>query len=354
VKVRAKSFAVRGLLALVLIVAAVAFAQPTDEPESIARQAVEDWLSGKLSPPQNLGDLRNMTPEEAADWLRKYLAFPPPPPDLDINLDDPEVTQLPDGYRVSFPATAGQLGGEVVVRLSGEEPAAISWKPNGGMLPPWVRSNTVALLFAAASILLALQLLQGGVSRLWQAAWVLLAPYKKLYVFVNVLLYGLFILGAAAAYATPELARAVQEGVGMALETIGLGDAAKMGMSKLAWTIFYWNFSHGLLLTSFLPAALLGVPALLINMGRYLAFGFALSPAVIPWSAYVFHLPTLLIELQAYILVTFGGLVLLWETLKGRGYRYGFNLLGLTLLLGTLFLIAGAWYEAYELLYLLR
>ena len=325
-----------------------------EAPTLIAKQTVEQWLNGKLNPGYNINSLRNMTPEEAADWLRKNLAFPPPPSNLEVNLEDPQVKKLPDGYRVRFPATIDDQGGEVVVYISSNKPVGISWKPDGGMLPPWVRSNVMALLFAAASILFALQLLQGGVSRLWRAAWMLLAPYKKLYIFVNILLYGLFILGAAAAYATPELARAVQESIGAALETIGLGDAAQMGMSKLAWIIFYWNFSHGLLLTSFLPAIILGVPALLINMGRYLAFGFALSPAVVPWNAYVYHLPTLLIELQAYILVTFGGLALLWETLKGRGYRYGFNLLGLTLFLGTLFLIAGAWYEAYELLYLLR
>ncbi len=324
------------------------------DPAAVARRTVEQWLKGELSPGYDLNQLRNMTPEEAADWLRKYLAFPPPPPELEVNLDDPKVEKLPDGYRVGFPATLGQEGGEVVVRLSSGQPVSIGWKPNGGMIPPWVRSNAAALLFAAASILLTLQLLQGGFSRLGRATWVLLAPYKKLYVFLNLLLYGLFVLGAAAAYATPELARAVQDIVGMALETIGLGNASQMGMSKLAWIIFYWNFSHGLLLTSFLPAIFLGIPALLINMARYLALGFALSPVSFSWSVYVYHLPTLLIELQAYILVTFGGLVLLVETLKGRGYRYGFNLLGLTLLLGTLFLIAGAWYEAYEILYLLR
>jgi len=343
---------VRRLLLALLLIWPAALAQSAD-PAGVARQAVEQWLSGKLGPDRNLNELRDMSPEEAADWLRDYLAFPPPPPGLEVNLDDPQTQQVTGGYKVSFPATVGQEGGEVVVRVSGDRPLSIGWKPNGGMLPPWVRSDVAALFFAAASLLLALRLLQGGLAPLLKAAWGLLAPYRRLYVFVNVLLYGLFALGAAAAYATPDLARVLQEGIGMALETIGLGDAARMGMTKLAWVIFYWNFSHGLLLTSFLPALFLGVPALLVNMGRYLAFGFALSPAVIPWSTYVYHLPTLLLELQGYILVTFGGLVLLWETLKGRGYRYGLNLLGLTLMLGTLFLIAGAWYEAYELLYLL-
>jgi len=46
--------------------------------------------------------------------------------------------------------------------------------------------------------------------------------------------------------------------------------------------------------------------------------------------------------------------VLFWETFRGGGFRAGLRYLGLTLLLGTFFLLAGAWYEAFELVYLLR
>jgi len=358
VEAHRRSRAVRGLLLILLILAApvLAAANATGaNPEIVAQQTVKEWLEGKLSPSFDLDELREMSPEEAADWLRQYLAFPPPPAGLEINLDEPQLKETADGFLVSFPATIGQEGGEVIVHLDASgKPISLVWKPSGGLLPGWVHNKTIALIFAAVSILLALQLLQGGFGRLWRLSLEALAPYKRLYFYVSGLLYGLFILGAASAYAAPELARVFQEGLGMAIETIGLGDAAHMGMSQLAWTIFYWNFSHGLVLTSYIPALALGIPALLVNMARYLAFGFALSPAVIPWSSYVYHIPTLLIELQGYILVTFGGLVLLWETLKGRGFRYGLKLLNLTLMLGTLCLIAGAWYEAYELLYLLR
>ena len=344
----------RTVLLLLFLLVPVLAQVPDQNAVEIARQVVQQWLDGKLSKPLDFNELSKLNPEQTASWLRDYLAFPPPPPDLQVNLDDPKVSRSAGGLRVSFPATLSQRGGEVVVILQGDKPLRINWLPNGGMIPAWVKSDLARLLFAAASILLALALLQGGLARTWRAAWVLLAPYKKLYVYVNLLLYGLFVLGALAAYATPQLAQVLQQSIGMALENIGLQDATKMGVSKLAWVIFYWNFSHGLLLTSYLPALLLGIPALLINMGRYLAFGFALSPAVIPWSIYVYHLPTLLLELQGYILVTFGGLVLLAETLRGRGFRYGVSLLSVTLLLGTLFLIAGAWYEAFELLYLLK
>ncbi|BAW01737.1 hypothetical protein TTMY_1347 [Thermus thermophilus] len=112
------------------------------------------------------------------------------------------------------------------------------------------------------------------------------------------------------------------------------------------------NFSQGLFLTGFLPALLFGVPVLLLNALRYFAFGFALSPALLG-NAFLFHLPTLVLELQAYILVTFGGLVLLAKTLRREGYRSGLRGLLLAFYLGALFLLAAAWYEAWEVVFLL-
>ncbi len=335
-----------------LLVLAVAQA---GDPVALARDAVARWTTGELGAPIDLQELQNKTPNDMAELLRRTFAFPPPPPELEVNLDDPKVETLPTGaVRVSFPAMSGPAGGEVVVMIAQGEVERVAWLPSGGLLPAWVKSPVSRWLFTAASLLLLLNLFQGGVGRLWRSAWSELARYRKLYLYVNALLYGLFVLGAWLAYGMPELARALQEAVGGAIETIGLDSGVQAGPSALAWMVFYWNFTHGLLYTSFFPALLLGIPALLVNAARYYVFGFALSPAVIPPEVYALHVPTLLIELQAYILVTFGGLVLFWETFRGGGYRKGLRFLGLTLLLGTLFLIAGAWYESFEMLYLLR
>lgn len=337
-----------------IVLAALSLAQAPG-PVELAREAVARWAAGELTPQVGVGELQGKSPEEVAELLRRTVAFPPPPPDLEVNLDEAQVDELPaGGVRVRFPAVSGPVGGEVVVVVREGAVQRIAWRPSGGLLPGWVKSPVTRWIFAAVSLLLLLNLVQGGVGRLWRTAWRQLAGYRRLYWVTNLLLYGLFVFGALLAYAMPELATALQEAVGGAIETIGLEEGARGGVSGLAWMIFYWNFTHGLLLTSFFPALLLGLPALVVNAARYYVFGFALSPAVVPWSVYVWHLPTLVIELQAYILVTFGGLVLLWETFRGGGYRSGLRLLGVTLLLGTLFLLAGAWYEAFELLYLLR
>ncbi len=339
-----------GLLAVLLF----AWAQ-AQGPVDLAREAVEHWLRGELTPATDMQELQGRTPEEIAELLRQTVAFPPPPPGLEVNLDEALVEDLPaGGVRVRFPAVSGPVGGEVVAVVREGKVLRVAWRPGDGLLPGWVKSSLTRIVFVAFSLLLLINLVRGGAARLWRVSLAWLAGYRRLYWFTNAILYGLFIFGALLAYAMPELAQALQEVVSGAIETIGLDEGAETGVSGLAWMIFYWNFSHGLLLTSFLPALLLGFPALLVNAARYYIFGFALSPAVIPWSVYVWHLPTLLIELQAYILVTFGGLVLFWETFKGGGYRAGLRYLGVTLLLGTLFLVAGAWYEALEILYLLR
>ncbi|WP_287372241.1 stage II sporulation protein M [Oceanithermus sp.] len=336
------------------VLLAAAWAQAAD-PVALARDAVNRWIAGELTPAVSVQDLQGKTPEEIADLLRRTVAFPPPPPELEVNLEEAQVDALPaGGERVRFPAVSGSIGGEVVVVVADGRVERIAWRPSGGLLPGWVKSSVTRWIFAAVSLLLLLNAVQGGVSRWLRGAWAQLRGYRRLYWVVNLLLYGLFVFGALLAYAMPDLARALQEAVGGAIETIGLEEGVKGGVSGLAWMIFYWNFTHGLLLTSFFPALLLGLPALLVNAARYYVFGFALSPAVIPWSVYVWHIPTLLIELQGYILVTFGGLVLFWETFRGGGFRAGLRYLGLTLLLGTFFLLAGAWYEAFELLYLLR
>ncbi|XOB97726.1 stage II sporulation protein M [Deinococcota bacterium DY0809b] len=344
----------RWILGVGVLLFVAAWAQASD-PVAVARDAVSRWIQGELTPSVSMQDLQGKTPEEIADLLRRTVAFPPPPPELEVNLEEAQTDALPaGGERVRFPAVSGSIGGEVVVVVADGRVERIAWRPSGGLLPGWVKSPVTRWIFAAVSLLLLLNAVQGGVTRWLRSAWVQFAGYRRLYWAVNLLLYGLFVFGALLAYAMPDLARALQEAVGGAIETIGLEEGVKGGVSGLAWMIFYWNFTHGLLLTSFFPALLLGLPALLVNAARYYVFGFALSPAVIPWSVYVWHVPTLLIELQGYILVTFGGLVLFWETFRGGGFRAGLRYLGLTLLLGTFFLLAGAWYEAFELLYLLR
>lgn len=332
------------LLAFLLVLFPWAMASSSVE---LARQAAEVWLAGKLSP--RLEEVLRASPEEAPRLLERYALFPPPPKGLSLNLDSPRV----EGNRVLFPAAVGEQVGEVVVVLEGGEAKRVYFRPEGLALPGYLLTPLAGWGFLLLSAFWLFLLFQPSPFRAWLLeALALVRAHRGLYLFTNLLLYGLFALGALLAYGMPELARALQVLFGGALEAIGLEGAVEKGILVLAGVIFHWNFSQGLFLTGLLPALLLGVPVLLLNAVRYFVFGLALSPVLLG-PAFLLHLPTLLLELQGYILVTFGGLVLLAKTAGGEGYRKGLRALLLTFYLGALFLLLAAWYEAWEVRFLL-
>ncbi|WP_038055629.1 hypothetical protein [Thermus amyloliquefaciens] len=332
------------LLAWLLVLLPWALAS---SPAELARQAVEAWWAGELSP--SLEEVLRASPQEVPKLLERYALFPPPPKGLSLNLDSPKV----EGNRVLFPAAVGEEVGEVVVVLEGGEAKRVYFRPQGLSLPSYLLSPLAGWGFSLLSLFWLFLLFQPSPFRAWLGeALALLRAHRGLYLFTNLCLYGLFALGALLAYGMPEMAKAVQALFGGALEALGLEEAMGKGIPVLAGVIFQWNFSQGLFLTGLLPALLLGVPVFLLNALRYLVFGFALSPALLG-PTFLAHLPTLLLELQAYILVTFGGLVLLAKTVRGEGYRKGLRALLLAFYLGALFLVLAAWYEAWEVSVLL-
>lgn len=319
----------------------------------IARQAVQDWQAGKytVDPAQAIGK----PTEEAVRLLERGLAFAPPPRGLLVNLDEPQEEQTPRGVIVQFPATVSGRGGEVRVTIREGEVTRIGFAPEGGLLPAWVKNPLAWALFVALSLgwLVALRG-ENVLARWWREGWDLVRQYRGLYIGMNIGLYGLFVLGGLVAYANPQLVKLMQEMVGGALEQIGIGGALGGGVLGLAIVIFYWNFTNGLVLTTAVPGLFLGIPALLINATRYFILGFALSPVALPLANYLLHLPTIVVELQAYILATFGGMVLMLKTLRAEGYRAGLRALGRMVYLGAFFLLIGAWYEAFSILVLMR
>jgi hypothetical protein len=311
-------------------------------PEEVAREAVARWLKGELSP--RLEEVLKAPPEEAPGLLERYALFPPPPKGLSVNLEGAKV----EGNRVAFPAALGEEGGEVVVVLEGERVWRVFFRPEGLGLPAYLLTPLAGWGFVLLSLFWTWLLFQTSPFRAWLLeALALVRAHKGLYLFTNLFLYGLFALGALLAYGMPELARAMQVLFAGALEAIGLEKALGQGLPVLAGVIFHWNFSQGLFLTGLVPALFLGLPVLLLNALRYFAFGFALSPALLG-GAFLLHLPTLLLELQAYILVTFGGLLVLAKTARGEGYGKGLRALLVSFYLGAYFLLLAAWYEAWE------
>lgn len=335
---------------LVVLCFPFSFAQSNLE---LARQAVQDWQAGKytVDPSQAVGK----STEEAVRILERSFAFAPAPGGLSVNLNEPLEDQTPSGTIVKFPATVAGRGGDVRVTIRGGEVTRIGFVPEGGLLPPWIKHPLSWVLFVALSLgwLVALRG-NNRLARWWVEGWALVRQCRGLYIGMNIGLYGLFVLGGLVAYANPQLVKLMQEIVGGALEQIGIGGALGGGVLGLAIVIFYWNFTNGLVLTTAVPGLFLGIPALLFNAMRYFVLGFALSPVALPLANYLLHLPTIVVELQAYILATFGGMVLMLRTLRGEGYRSGLRALGLMVYLGAFFLLIGAWYEAFSILTLMQ
>ncbi|MGQ9736250.1 MAG: hypothetical protein ACUVUP_06810 [Thermaceae bacterium] len=331
-----------GLLSLFFL---LAWAAPSQV--DLAREFMEKWLAGEASP--SLEDLLKTSPEELPQTLERFFAYPPPPKELRVNLDAP---RLEEG-QVLFPATLGEKGMEVAVYL--EEDRISRMVLVQERLPSWVKTPSFGLLVLLLGVYWASALWgRGLLSRLFREALALLKEERSLYIGLNLLLYGLFALGGVLASIEPRLAQAIQRGVGGVLEDLGLEEARSKGVLSLLGAIYYWNLTQGLVLTTLVPALLLGLPALLLNASRYLLFGLALSPALLPLPVYLLHLPTLVLELQAYILGTFGGGLLLLSLLRREGYRTGVKRLLLMGYLGAVVLLWAAVYEALELGVLLR
>ncbi len=336
---------VRRLLLVLAFFSALGFAQGSVER---ARAAVEAWLSGEYRVDPMSAVARD--PKEALKLLEQAVRFPPPPAGLEVNLDAPQVEARGPGVVVRYPAAVGDRTGEVVVELRGGEVWGVRWQPEGGLLPPWVVAPYSGPAFLGVGLLLMLALFRGGLRRAWRAALEAIRARARLFFWTQVGLYAAFALGAAGAYADPELARLVQRVVGAGIGQIGIEAALAHGPLGLAAAIFYWNFTRGLLLTTALPALLFGLPALVINLLRYYLLGFALSPAVVPVDRLLLHLPVIVLELGAYNTAVFGGLALLGEVLAGRGWRRGLRILGLSLVPATVLLFFAALYEAFELM----
>jgi hypothetical protein len=148
----------------------------------------------------------------------------------------------------------------------------------------------------------------------------------------------------------------VQELVTGSLQQGGITEALTSGgVTTAAFGIAYWNFTMGAVLTTFVPGALLGVLAYLYNTSRLLILGLAFAPGSLPLVPFLLHVPTIVVELQAYIIVTAGAGVLLARVIRGGmvAFPAAWRDYLKTLTWALVILVAAAWYEAFEILRLI-
>ena len=344
--------------------------------ESVAKAAIAEWqeTANNFSPQAYLD-----REDPAADICTDFAVIGTTPSlvqGMNINFEDPqeELTDIEgvDGpgtmLRISYPASVGDTTGQVQVILrSKNEGSTPSWEAGRvrfgvidsatPVLPAFFDSPYAGWVFIAFSLLLVLSFFRANFFRHWlYLGWQAILEHKRLVIVTSVLLYGLFALGLATGLALPEecISMATELIVGN-LSTIGIVEFLSSGdVIKTAAVTAAWNFVMGAFSTTFIPALLFGIPAYLVNALRF--FGLAIPFAGVFEPALLLHLPTLIIELMAYIIVTAGGGMLLVTLIK-KGFKAlpeGLRKLWLMLPIALVLLVIGAWYESFSLIVLHR
>lgn len=199
--------------------------------------------------------------------------------------------------------------------------------------------------------------------RFWTRPFRVIRANLRVYLIINAAAYGLVLIGFGIGLLFPELNAARAD----ALETDGTGELVRTLYSTPAL------FALVILLVNVFPLSLLRIvlPSLIVPFAGLPLFGYwavetgitlvGTSPA--SWVLLIPHSLTVLIELQAYVLLLLGvyriGRGWLWPrsvgaTNRRRGYWRGVKQLGLLALPAFVLLVIGAVWEAYSLRYLIE
>lgn len=184
---------------------------------------------------------------------------------------------------------------------------------------------------------------------------------RRTYLLLNVLAYGLVLLGMAAGALFPQLHAASMAD----MESNGSTDLASSLLSTpllFALIIFAINVGTVVIASIGAPSLIVPFSGIAIFAVRALSIGTSLAP-VDPTvrTTLIPHSLTLLIEIQAYVLVMLGAFVLGRAWLRPAsvgaerrrdGYVRGLRALGRLLVPALVLLVIGALYEAFSLAYL--
>ncbi|HEX7352131.1 hypothetical protein [Brachybacterium sp.] len=189
----------------------------------------------------------------------------------------------------------------------------------------------------------------------------ILRDNPRAYLIANLVMYGIVLVGFGIGVAFPELAAARAT----TMEEDGTADLVQrvfLNPWLFAATILGVNVITVGLLSIVLPSLVIPFAGLAIFGCRAVVIGVTLAPTDdATWIAMIPHSLTVVIEFQAYILLSLGVHVLgrAWispssvgEELHRRGYLQGLKQLGWLALAALALLIIGALYEAFSMRYL--
>ncbi len=189
----------------------------------------------------------------------------------------------------------------------------------------------------------------------------ILREERRTYLLLNAIVYGVLLIGFGVGVAFPDLSAARTQ----TLQDDGTADLVLSLLSNpwlFALTILGINVSRIGLLAITLPSLVVPFAGVAVFLIWTVVTGVTLAPAdEVGWVALIPHSLTVVIELQAYILLVLGAWILgrswvrpatVGAPNRRRGYLRGLQRLGWLSLPALVLLIIGAVYEAFSLVYL--
>lgn len=200
-----------------------------------------------------------------------------------------------------------------------------------------------------------------------ERVWSVIREEKEAYIFLNILYYGLVVLGMVyVTFFNPSLQEKL---IQAASQTFTEGHLAAVGNAYSRGQVihsiiltFIVNLFLGSMIEMSLPSLIIPFSGLLMGVYRAILWGLILSPSNASLAGPMIpHSLTLLIEGQAYILVMLSiyihGKAFLRPEVYGvagrlRGYMEGLRRTGWIYMLVAILLVIAAIYEALEVIYL--
>jgi hypothetical protein len=327
--------------------------------DTIADLSAKDWLAGKLhGSMEETMKAGAKSGDAQLEALRKLLLFSQPE----------KRTQVAFNLRELFGANTTQRLYKYPIAVDGED-ATLSvrlekikgvWQvrsaresPNITLIPGEVFTPVGAWIFVALTALLAWAVVTPTIWRTWiRESLTITRANLGVYLGTNIVLYGLFVVGAIAGFSQPKFVELFQEFAAGALSQGGLEKLATNGVASGAFGITLNNLRAGVAI-AFISGFLFAVPAYLVFLGQTIFYGFVLSPVGLSGNSFLLHIPTIIIEFAAYFYVVAASGIMLARIINRIPYAMAVRDYVKCLPVAVTILVIAAWYESFEVLVLI-
>jgi hypothetical protein len=338
---------------------------PDATADAFADQTVREWLEGKFKP-QTPTLTPNTTDPNAAlgqqlEAILGQLRFAPVPKDARVSFNLRSLEASGESRRIyTYPITSSQTDdAQLTVSIertqTGWKATAVTFGAQTSSIPEFIKADWGGWLFAALSALLLYACIA---PTFWRRALEnsvrTVRTYPRVFIIANALMYGMYIIGTIGGLSNPALVKTLTDFFSAVLTSNGIAELTQSSVSSAAFGITWNNLRAGILFSTFIPGSLFAVPAYLLGSLQFWFYGIALAPVgSTPLSVWLLHVPTIIIELQAYIFVIASSGVMLVQIINKTPFGVAWRSYLRCLPLAISILVLGAWYEAFEIIVLI-